>query len=157
MPEQKKAKWSLEQGEEGGTREWASWEPREARLESPSLAGRAALGPLPGLTTSPPDSVRSVSNSPWDLWFCLLSPWAVPPPQEEVEAAVFPPVRSRGSSHAPICPLCSLRLCRYSTKLLSPLFARARMAVGAPFKVLGSQSSSHTTLQRLAVKGKNKD
>lgn len=80
-----------------------------------------------------------------------------PPPPVEVEAAVFPPVRSRGSSHAPICPLCSLRLCRYSTKLLSPLFARARMAVGAPFKVLGSQSSSHTTLQRLAVKGKNKD
>lgn len=81
MPERKKAKGSLEQGEEGGTGEWVSWETREARLESTAPAGRAALGPLPGLTTSPPDSVHFVSSSPWDLWFCLLSPWAAPHPQ----------------------------------------------------------------------------
>ena len=31
MPEWKKAKGSLEQGEEGGTGEWASWETREER------------------------------------------------------------------------------------------------------------------------------
>lgn len=85
----------------------------------------------------------------------LLSPWAGS--GEEVEALSLQP--DAGPSCTPVCPLWSRRQAWQSLQVFQAaslsLFIRVRMAVVAtsPFKGPGV----HTTLQRLAVKGKNKD
>lgn len=92
-------------------------------------------------------SARTDNLSSWQCALCFQQPLGSvvlfaqslgsPPPPEEVGATVFPPVRRRGSSRAPICPLCSLRLCRYSTKLLSLPLCQGKDGCGGPLQGAG--------------------
>lgn len=108
----------------------------EVRLESTSPAGWAAPGPLPGLTTSPLTVCTLFPIAP-GICGSVCSVPGQPPTPRGGGATVFPPVRCRGSSRAPICPLCSLRLCGYSTKLLSLPLSQGKDGCGGPLQGAG--------------------